>query len=245
MDMIGQQRISASRDKVWQALNDPEILKASIPGCEELERLSDTSMAATALIKVGPIKAKFEGNVTFSELDPPNGYRISGEGKGGIAGFAKGGANLRLESDGACTILHYSVSAEVGGKLSQLGGRLIDVTARQMSAAFFKKFSAEIARRNRVARVSTDTEESRKSVVSGVELSPAQKITATSPGQITSLILFCAALAGCSYAFGAGLLRLIPADSGRLHISTDFASALVLIVIASIGFLLGRQTNAR
>ena len=117
MDMIGQQRIFASRDVVWKALNDPEILKASIPGCEELVKLSDTDMTATAVIKVGPIKTKFQGAVTLSELDPPNGYRITGEGKGGIAGFAKGGATVRLEQDGVATILHYDVSAEVGGKL--------------------------------------------------------------------------------------------------------------------------------
>lgn len=245
MDMIGQRRISASRGIVWQALNDPKVLKISIPGCEELVRLSDTSMAATAVIKVGPVKAKFEGNVTFSELAPPNGYRITGEGKGGIAGFAKGSATVRLEEDGACTILQYDVSTEIGGKLSQLRGRLIDTTARQMAAAFFKKFSDEIARRNDAASASRDTSQIKARVESGLRLAPALKAPAASNCQIASVLVFCAALADFCYAFGAGLPSLLTADGGRLHVSADFASALLLIMSASIGYLLGRQTDAR
>lgn len=147
MDLDGEQRIAAPRDTVWAALNDLEILKRSIPGCESLERTSDTTMAATAMIKVGPVSARFAGQVSLSELDPPNGYRIEGEGQGGAAGFAKGGASVRLEADGEETLLRYTVTAQVGGKLSQLGGRLITATARQMSAAFFQRFAEEIAER--------------------------------------------------------------------------------------------------
>ena len=141
MEMSGEYRIEASREKVWDALNDPEILKQAIPGCEEIERLSDTNMTAKVVAKVGPVKATFTGQVTLSDLDPPNGYRISGEGKGGAAGFAKGGANVRLEADGSATILKYEVDATVGGKLAQLGSRLIDGTAKKMAGEFFTNFA--------------------------------------------------------------------------------------------------------
>jgi hypothetical protein len=144
MQMTGQQRIPAPRETVWKALNDARILEACIPGCQELIKTSDTHMTATAVIKVGPVTAKFQGAVTLSDLDPPNGYRITGEGQGGVAGFAKGGAVVRLEADGDGTILHYDASVDVGGKLSQLGGRLIDATAKKLSAAFFKRFAEEI-----------------------------------------------------------------------------------------------------
>jgi len=141
MQMSGEYRIEASRDAVWAALNDPEVLKQAIPGCEEIDMVSDTEFAATVKAKVGPVSAKFNGNVTLSDLDPPNGYTISGEGKGGPAGFAKGGAKVRLETDGAGTILHYEVDAQVGGKLAQIGSRLIDATAKKMAGDFFAKFA--------------------------------------------------------------------------------------------------------
>ena len=121
------------------------MLKASIPGCESLEKLSDTEMKATAAVKIGPISARFTGNVHLSDLDPPNGYTISGEGQGGVAGFAKGGAKVRLADDGGGTLLHYEVHAQVGGKIAQLGARLIDATAKQMADAFFDRFSAQVA----------------------------------------------------------------------------------------------------
>lgn len=146
MKMTGEQLIAAPRAAVWAALNDPEVLKACIPGCQSLEKLADDRMKATATVKVGPISAKFAGEVTLSDLDPPNGYRISGEGQGGAAGFAKGGATVRLADDGAgATLLSYDVDAQVGGKLAQLGGGLIDATAKQMAGAFFKKFSEVVA----------------------------------------------------------------------------------------------------
>jgi hypothetical protein len=149
MDMTGEQRIPAPRDEVWAALNDPDVLRASIPGCQELVKQSDTQMTAVATLKVGPISAKFTGTVTLSDIDPPNGYRITGEGQGGVAGSARGGAVVRLREDGEDTILTYEVEAQVGGKLAQLGGRMIDATAKSISTTFFKKFAAEIeARRN-------------------------------------------------------------------------------------------------
>jgi hypothetical protein len=144
MDMTGERRIPAPRQTVWEALNNPEVLKVSIPGCESLEKLDGDQMKATAAIKVGPISARFTGKVQLTDIDPPNGYRISGEGQGGVAGFAKGGANVALTDDGADTLLSYQVNAQVGGKLAQLGGRLIDATAKQMADAFFDRFSAQV-----------------------------------------------------------------------------------------------------
>jgi hypothetical protein len=144
MEMSGEYKINASRQQVWDALNDPEILKQSIPGCEEIEQSSPTQMAAKVTAKVGPVKAKFAGEVELSDLDPPNSYRISGEGKGGAAGFAKGGANVVLEEDGDGTILKYEVDAQVGGKLAQLGARLIDGTAKKMASQFFENFAAAV-----------------------------------------------------------------------------------------------------
>lgn len=141
MEMQGEYRIPARREQVWAALNDPEILKACIPGCETLEQTSDTGFAATVALKVGPVRAKFAGAVELSDIDPPNGYTISGEGKGGAAGFAKGGAKVDLAEDGEETVLRYDVQANVGGKLAQLGSRLIDGTARKLAEDFFAKFS--------------------------------------------------------------------------------------------------------
>jgi uncharacterized protein len=144
MDMTGEFRIPAPRQKVWEALNDPEILKQSIPGCEEIQRLSDTELQAKVVAKVGPVKAHFSGKVTLSDINPPNGYKITGEGTGGAAGFAKGGAAVRLADDGAGTLLSYTVEAHVGGKLAQIGSRLIDATARKMAEDFFRRFAEAV-----------------------------------------------------------------------------------------------------
>ena len=144
MDMTGERRIPAPREQVWAALNDPEVLKAAIPGCESLEKTSETEMKASASIKIGPISARFTGKVQLSDIDPPNGYTIGGEGQGGVAGFAKGGAKVRLEPDGEATLLRYEVNAQVGGKIAQLGARLIDATAKSMADQFFNRFTAHL-----------------------------------------------------------------------------------------------------
>lgn len=141
MDMTGEYRLNASREAVYDALNDPEILKQCIPGCEEIEKTSDTELTAKVVAKVGPVKAKFSGAVTLSDLNRPESYTISGEGKGGAAGFAKGGAKVRLEPDGTGTLMHYEVHADIGGKLAQLGSRLIDGTAKKMAKDFFETFA--------------------------------------------------------------------------------------------------------
>lgn len=141
MDMTGEYRIAAPREKVWEALNDPEILAQCIPGCEEIVKLSDTDFTARVMAEVGPVKARFTGKLTLSDLDPPTSYKISGEGQGGAAGFAKGAAQVRLEDDGGATVLRYTIHATVGGKLAQIGARLIDGTARKMADEFFGKFT--------------------------------------------------------------------------------------------------------
>jgi carbon monoxide dehydrogenase subunit G len=146
MEMTGERRIPAPRETVWQALNDPEVLKASIPGCEHIEKHSDTELSARVALRIGPMNARFAGKVELSDLDPPNGYTISGEGQGGVAGFAKGGATVRLADDGpGATLMTYDVKAQVGGKMAQLGARLIDSTARSMADQFFDRFAARVA----------------------------------------------------------------------------------------------------
>ena len=145
MDMTGERLIPAPRETVWAALNDPDVLKASIPGCESIEKLSDTELKAIASLKIGPINARFNGKVTLEDLDPPNGYNLNGEGQGGVAGFAKGGARVRLEDEQGATRLRYEVHAQIGGKMAQLGARLIDSTAKSLSEKFFNNFSAQVA----------------------------------------------------------------------------------------------------
>jgi carbon monoxide dehydrogenase subunit G len=141
MDMTGEFRIPAPRETVWKALNDPVILKQCIAGCEQLDKTSDTEFVAKVTARVGPVKASFTGKVTLSDIDPPKGYKITGEGQGGAAGFARGGAEVHLAPDGEGTLLSYTVNAAIGGKLAQIGARLIDGTARKMAGDFFAKFA--------------------------------------------------------------------------------------------------------
>ena len=140
MEMNGEERIAAPREAVWTALNDPEILKHCIPGCQSLEMTGDNEMSATVKLTVGPVSATFKGSVVLENIKPPESYTITGEGKGGIAGFAKGGANVALREDGAETVLAYDVKAQVSGKLAQLGSRLIDSTSKKLAGQFFAKF---------------------------------------------------------------------------------------------------------
>ncbi|HEY3147582.1 MAG TPA: carbon monoxide dehydrogenase subunit G [Dongiaceae bacterium] len=147
MDLTGEYRIPAPRETVWAALNNPDVLKACIPGCEELNKTSDTEFVARVVAKIGPVKAGFGGKVTLSDLDPPNGYTITGEGQGGAAGFAKGGAKVRLDTvdGGTATILHYSADAQIGGKLAQIGSRLVEGSARKLADEFFAAFAAQVS----------------------------------------------------------------------------------------------------
>jgi carbon monoxide dehydrogenase subunit G len=145
LDIQGEETIAAPIDKVWAALNDPDILKAAIPGCESLEKTEDNRLVSKIVLKIGPIKATFNGEVTLSNLNPPHSYTISGEGKGGIAGFAKGGADVTLTEKGPNeTVLGYKAKADVGGKIAQLGSRLIESTSKKLAGQFFADLSKRI-----------------------------------------------------------------------------------------------------
>jgi uncharacterized protein len=144
MNMIGEVQLPASRETVWAMLNEPAVLKSCIPGCESLDKDSDNEFRAVATIKIGPVKARWKGKVRFSNLDPPNSYRISGEGEGGVAGFAKGGAKVSLANKDGGTLLSYNVEAQIGGKLAQLGQRLINSVAKKTADDFFENFAAAV-----------------------------------------------------------------------------------------------------
>jgi carbon monoxide dehydrogenase subunit G len=141
MELTGEYRIPARREVVWALLNDPEVLRDCIPGCQSLEGAPESGFSARVTTKIGPVKATFDGAVTLSNVRPPEGYTIAGEGKGGVAGFAKGGADVHLAEDGDGTILTYKANAQVGGKLAQLGSRLVDSTAKKLADEFFACFA--------------------------------------------------------------------------------------------------------
>jgi uncharacterized protein len=145
MTMTGEYQLAAPQQVVWEKLNDAAVLKACIPGCEELDKTSDTEFTAIATIKIGPVKARFKGRVTLSDIDAPNGYKISGQGEGGVAGFAKGGADVKLAPKDGGTLLSYTVEAQIGGKLAQLGQRLINGAAKKVAGDFFTSFANQVA----------------------------------------------------------------------------------------------------
>lgn len=144
MDLSDEILIPAPRDQVYAALNDPEVLRACIPGCEELEKTSDTDLEAKVVLKVGPVKARFKGNVTLDPSGAPEHFSLTGQGNGGAAGFAKGGADVTLEEQGDQTLLRYDAKADIGGKLAQLGNRLVQSTSKKLAAQFFENFSQKV-----------------------------------------------------------------------------------------------------
>lgn len=232
MDMTGEQRIAASREAVWNALNDPEVLRRCIPGCQELTKESEDRMTAVAVIKVGPISARFQGAVTLSELDPPSSYRISGEGKGGVAGHARGGAVVRLTEDGDATVLHYEVEAQVGGRLAQLGGRMIDATAKTMSTAFFRQFALEVTGEGAAAR-----EQANAGVPQDSSGAQSQR-TVGAPAQrgFRPSSFLAGALAGGIAAFVLG-----PAGGQLLSgISPNVIVGMIFAIAAGTGLAVGR-----
>ena len=145
MDITGEYRIPAPIDAVWRALNDPAVLQQCITGCKSLEKLSDTEFKGTVAVKIGPVSASFAGEVSLSDLNPPNGYILTGKGQGGAAGFANGSCKVSLRAEGNETVLTYNADAKIGGKIAQLGARLIDGTVKKYASEFFTKFSSIVA----------------------------------------------------------------------------------------------------
>jgi uncharacterized protein len=188
MKMSGEEMIAAPRAAVWKALNDTNVLKSCIPGCDSIIRHSATKLEAKVTIKLGPVKAGFTGVVNLSDMDPPNGYRISGEGKGGLAGFASGGADVKLEDAPGGTLLKYDVDAQVGGKLAMLGSRLIDSTAQSLATQFFTKFAAaavglagDVPLQKIVAKKVVSKKVLAKKVVKKTAKKPAKKVVIKKP----------------------------------------------------------------
>ncbi len=233
MQMSGEQRIAASRQRVWEALNDPEVLRQCIPGCQSLTKEADDRLAAVAEVKIGPIGARFKGLVALSDLDPPNGYRISGQGSGGVAGSAKGGATVRLRDDGAATVLTYEVEAEVGGRMAQLGGPLIDATARQMAQKFFAKFEEVVAGEAAAAPVSLPT---------AASAAPAPVVQAAAPPPpVASPTMLWGWISAVLAAILAGyLLGLNGAGGGMVAMVMA-----LLVIVGGAGFEAGRRGGRR
>ncbi|HTZ70137.1 MAG TPA: carbon monoxide dehydrogenase subunit G [Acetobacteraceae bacterium] len=228
--MTGNQRIAASPRLVWDALNDPDVLRRCIPGCQSLDKESDDRLRATVEIKIGPIGARFNGAVTLSDLDPPNGYTITGEGQGGTVGFAKGGAKVRLSEDGGGTLLSYDVDAQVGGRLAQLGGPIIDATAKQLAGKFFKQLGEIVGAPAAVMPVqSTAAVASVQSI--GQAPVPASRLPAA-----WILALVVAVLLGFLVGRGQGAAG----GSDWLGLSIG----LLVVTVAAAGFEFGRRTAA-
>jgi carbon monoxide dehydrogenase subunit G len=232
MKMTGEQKIAASRQKVWEGLNDPAVLRQSIPGCQSLEKEEDGRLTAVVAIKIGPIGARFSGGVTLSNLDPPNGYTITGEGQGGTVGSAKGGAKVRLIEDQGGTLLSYEVDAQVGGRLAQLGGPIIDATAKRLAAKFFEQFSAVLGGPVPAAVAAP------RAAASAAPVSHAPSHAAPARGFPVAWILALVVAALAGYLIGDAHGTAGQADWMGLAIG------LLLMVIAAVSFEYGRRTAA-
>lgn len=215
MQMLGEQFIAASCQKVWEALNDPAVLRASIPGCQSLTKEADDRFAATVEVKVGPISARFKGVVTLTELNPPHSYVLLLEGNGGIAGTAKGAAKVRLSEANGGTLVAYEVEAQVGGRMAQLGGPIIDATAKQLATKFFSRFSE---------------------VVTGVSAAPATAATQ---------VLVPAAAAATPASVPAPVYAsTLPGTNECASLWPGIAIGLLLILVAAAAFEYGRHSAA-
>jgi carbon monoxide dehydrogenase subunit G len=251
MKITGEQMIKASRQRVWEALNDPEVLKQCIPGCQSLEKEADDRLKATVAIKVGPIGARFNGAVTLSELDPPNSYVISGEGQGGTAGFAKGSARVKLTEDNGGTLLNYEVNAEVGGRLAQVGGVIIDATAKQLSGVFFKRFGEIVTAPAAVAAEPAPAAAASPQPSAGEEaatatLAPTAAVSAppllpraAPPEQRRSPFLWIVAV------FLAALAGFLVGNEGTVASPAWLGLVIgaIIAIIATIGFEFGRRST--
>ena len=236
MQMTGEQRVAAPRQRVWEALNDPEVLRAAIPGCQTLERGGDDRFVATVEIKIGPIGARFKGAVTIADRDPPSGYRLVGEGNGGIAGSAKGEAGVKLTDDGAGTLVSYTVDAQVGGRLAQLGGPIIDATAKQLAAKFFDKLGQIVSGAEAPAPV---TEAAAAAPVATVAAPPAAFPIAPAP----------AAAAGFPWSLVVAVAVAVLGGFllGRSEAAGWWVVAVIVLatVMAGAGFEAGKRGTGR
>jgi uncharacterized protein len=241
MHMNGEQHIAAPRLKVWEALNDPEVLRRCIPGCEELNQDGDNRFQAVAEVKIGPIGTRFKGNVELSDLDPPNGYTRAGSGSGGIAGSAKGGAKVRLSEAEGGTLVTYSVEADVGGRMAQLGGPIIDATARNLAGKFFSNFAQVVTGDGSATAREQSTTDNATSPVARAETpvathAPAaqERAVRAKPAPLWGWV------AAVLLALAAGFILGI---NGR---QVEFVAALALLVVtASAAYQAGRHGAAR
>jgi len=243
MRMTGEQRVAAPRQRVWEALNDPDVLRQCIPGCQSLDKDGADSFAAVAEVKIGPIGARFKGAVTLSEIDAPNGYTITGQGSGGIAGSAKGGAKVRLSDDGAGTLVSYEVDAEVGGRMAQLGGPIVDATAKQLAGKFFSKFCDVVSGAEAAANAAPAPAEAPASGAAAPVAAPvaapapvATPVAASAPVQGIGLWAWIVTVAlGIIAGFFAG--RSLLPDSWAL------VMVLLVAVVAMVAHDLGRRSG--
>jgi uncharacterized protein len=233
MKMTGEQRIAAPRQRVWEALNDPATLRASIPGCESLEKEADDRFAATLEVKVGPIGARFKGAVSLTDLNPPNGYVLVLQGNGGIIGSVKGRAKVRLQEDGGNTLIDYEVDAEVAGRMAQLGGPVIDATAKQLAGKFFTRFGAIVSG----AAPSIETARARAST----PIAPIAALARPSSAHVGSLPMVWI-LATVVAALAGFLLGRSQGGAGSDW--AGLAIGLMLIVVAGAAFEYGRRAAA-
>jgi len=243
MKMTGEQRIGAPIEAVWAALNDVDVLRASIPGCQSLEPVGNNGFKAAATIKVGPISARFGGSVLLSDLDPPRSYRITGEGSGGAAGAAKGGALVRLEEDGPDTLLHYEVTADVTGRLAQLGGKLIDMTAKQLAGVFFSRFSEEVLKRRSKDRADTDPRETMPKAMSSARMQASPRPVAVdtsvrSQGNALSMLLLAVAFLAVGF-----LLGRYTAGWDEAGVLVGAAIGMLIVMVPLAAFRLGRLSG--
>jgi uncharacterized protein len=230
MKLTAEQRIAAPRQRVWEGLNDPEVLRASIPGCQSLEKAADDRFTATVEVKVGPIGARFKGAVSLTELDPPNGYTLLLEGSGGIAGSMKGSAKVRLSDTPGGTLISYDVEAQVGGRMAQLGGPIIDATAKQLAGKFFTRFGEIVSGAAEAAGAQASATASATAAVT-------HPVPATASGLPMAWILATVVAAMAGFLFGRG----------QGGVGSDWAGVaigLLLIVIAGAAFEYGRRAAA-
>jgi uncharacterized protein len=232
MNMSGEQRIAAPRQRVWEALNDPETLRASIPGCQSLEKEADDRFAATVEVKIGPIGARFKGAVSLTDLNPPNGYTLILQGNGGITGSVKGNAKVLLREDAGATLIAFEVNAEVAGRMAQLGGPLIDATAKQLANKFFTRFGELVG----------GTAQPTTSVSAAATASPVTPIGAVARPSVAGHLPIAWILATVVAALAGFLVGRSQGGAGSDW--AGLAVGLLLIVVAGAAFEYGRRAAA-